>query len=154
MYFNHHDNVATIDGRTLRVKDSWMTFGSNFLDPAHYGTTTFKNSATLDVSGEVAKLTADNVDFSHCSLVMTNINTVPAAVRAAFAADWARLLRTTDKLRIFERDLIVGSDERLSCGEIPRRERTSRTSTARRWRVAHPASPRGRIRRKTAGLTA
>jgi hypothetical protein len=76
MYFSHPDNVATIDGGTLRLQDSNVTFGSAFWDEPHVSRMTFKNSATLDLRGERPKLVVDDVDFNHSSLTLPSLGTV------------------------------------------------------------------------------
>ena len=59
-------NTATVDGGTLRLFTSWVTFGRNFRDPAHPerdSNMTFQNGAALELAGDRSILEADNFFF-------------------------------------------------------------------------------------------
>ncbi len=74
MYFGEIDNTATIDGGTLRLQQSYVTFGSSAYDPAHPSKMTFKNAARLEVTGDNSKLVADEFDFINSTLMLADNN--------------------------------------------------------------------------------
>lgn len=74
MYFAQIDNVATIDGGTLRLQQSYVTFGASSFDPDHPSTMTFKNSAKLEVTGDNSTLVADQFDFINSTLMLADNN--------------------------------------------------------------------------------
>lgn len=90
MYFEHQDNVATVDGGTLRLQTSWVTFGSTFAERGHDSRMTFRNGATLDLVGEAPKLVTDTLDVSHSSLTTGPVATV--TTRATLTLDTASVV--------------------------------------------------------------
>ena len=74
MYFAQIDNAATIDGGTLRLQQSYVTFGASAFDPAHPSKMTFKNAARLEVTGDNSTLVADAFDFINSTLMLANNN--------------------------------------------------------------------------------
>lgn len=64
LFFRHPlGNTATVDGGTLRLLTSWMTWGKGAVDPAHLSNMIFKNGAVLDLTGDRSILEADNLDL-------------------------------------------------------------------------------------------
>jgi hypothetical protein len=94
MYFGRMDNAATIDGGTLRLQQSYVTFGSSAFDPAHPSKMTFKNNAKLEVTGDRSKLVADEFDFINSSLMLANNNTL--RVRGTLTLDTASVVIGSD----------------------------------------------------------
>lgn len=90
MYFGEIDNVATIDGGTLRLQQSYVTFGASAFDPAHPSTMTFKNAARLEVTGDHSTLVADGFDFINSTLMLANNNNL--RVRGTLTLDTASVV--------------------------------------------------------------
>ncbi len=64
-YFSQPGNVATIDGGTLKLDQSFVTFGQPSIAD---GQMTFQNGATLELVNESTKLEAGKVSFINSSL--------------------------------------------------------------------------------------
>ncbi len=65
-YFsNPAANVATIDGGTLKLDQSYVTFGTTAGTP---GVMTFQNGATLELTGEAAQLHSGYFNFNNSAL--------------------------------------------------------------------------------------
>jgi hypothetical protein len=94
MYFGAMDNAATIDGGTLRLQQSYVTFGSSAFDPAHPSKMTFKNAARLEVTGDHSTLVADEFDFIISSLMLANNNRL--RVRGTLNLDTASVVIGSD----------------------------------------------------------
>ena len=94
MYFGQIDNAATIDGGTLRLQQSYVTFGTSAFDPAHPSKMTFKNTARLEVTGDRSTLVADEFDFINSTLMLANNNN----------------LRVRGTLNLDTASVVVGSD--------------------------------------------
>ncbi len=65
-YFNHSGNVATIDGGTLKLDQSYVTFGPPVAGTP--GVMTFQNGATLELTGEAAQLHSGYFNFNNSTL--------------------------------------------------------------------------------------
>jgi len=66
-------NTATVDGGTLRLFTSWVTFGDVNRDPSRPerdSNMTFKNGAALELAGDQGKLEADNFAFVNSAVRM------------------------------------------------------------------------------------
>jgi hypothetical protein len=68
LYFDGANNTATIDGATLMLDQSSITFGKPNPTPNPYGQMTFQNGATLELVGPETKLESGNVSFVKSSL--------------------------------------------------------------------------------------
>ena len=70
LYFHGTNNTALIDGATLKLDQSSLTFGSPHAAPAPYGQMTFQNGATLELTGPDTKLESGNLSFVNSQLKM------------------------------------------------------------------------------------
>lgn len=70
LYFHGANNTALIDGATLKLDQSSLTFGSPHAAPAPYGQMTFQNGATLELTGPDTKLESGNLSFVNSQLKM------------------------------------------------------------------------------------
>ena len=80
-YFSHAGNVATIDGGTLRVDQSYVTFGrlTGLADPAVASRMTFQNGAVLDIVGERGRLDSGSFSFLNSRVNLGSGNRLKAA---------------------------------------------------------------------------
>ena len=80
-YFSHTGNVATIDGGTLRLNQSYVTFGklTGVSNPAEMSRMTFQNNAVLDIVGEGGRLDSGNFFFLNSRLNLGSANRFKAA---------------------------------------------------------------------------
>jgi hypothetical protein len=70
LYFHGANNTALIDGATLKLDQSSLTFGSPHAAPDPYGQMTFQNGATLELTGPDTKLESGNLSFVNSQLKM------------------------------------------------------------------------------------
>jgi hypothetical protein len=78
LYFDQYGNTAILDGSALVIDNSAVVFGRNPLgDPAKESTMTFRNGASLQITGlnPTASLETDNLVFQGSSLTLATNNT-------------------------------------------------------------------------------
>jgi hypothetical protein len=78
LYFDEYGNTATLDGSTLFIDNSAVVFGHDPLgDPAKESTMTFRNGASLQITGlnPTSSLETDNLVFEGGSLTLATNNT-------------------------------------------------------------------------------
>ncbi|MFZ4478980.1 MAG: IPTL-CTERM sorting domain-containing protein [Rhodoferax sp.] len=68
LFFDNTNNTALIDGATLKLDQSSITFGDPHPSNNQYGPMTFQNNATLELAGPETKLESGNVFFTNSSL--------------------------------------------------------------------------------------
>jgi len=70
MNFSSTDNTATIDGGTLKLDQSYVTFGklSGLSGGQQLGRMQFQNNGRLELTGEATKLETGNVYFTNSSI--------------------------------------------------------------------------------------
>ncbi len=106
-YFRSLGNVATIDGGTLKLDQSYVTFGksSGLLPGEQLGRMTFQNNALLDIRGENGKLESGDFFFLNSRLNLGSANELKSAGRmtingaAVTADDYSKL--DTEALDVF-----------------------------------------------------
>lgn len=81
-YFDHLGNVATIDGGTLKLDQSFVTFGKSVFVPGEQpGRMTFQNNALLDITGEGGRLDSGRFFFINSRLNLGSANRLKAIDR-------------------------------------------------------------------------
>jgi hypothetical protein len=79
-YFSHPGDVATIDGGTLKLDQSFVTFGKPVVAAGEeLGKMTFQNNALLDIVGEGGRLDSGNFFFLDSRLNLGSANRLRAA---------------------------------------------------------------------------
>jgi hypothetical protein len=117
-YFNHSGDVATIDGGTLRLDQSFVTFGRTVLFPGEtYGQMTFQNNALLDIIGEGGRLVSGDVFFRNSRLNLGSGNHFKAV--SGVTLDGATLT-TDENSELFAETLDVYGNNRITLGKETR----------------------------------
>lgn len=90
LYFYGPVNTAMIDGGTLKLDQSAMTFGKPNPTPNPYSEMTFQNAATLEITGPDAKLESGLINLRN-SRVSLGLGGTKLIVNGGLALDGARV---------------------------------------------------------------